>query len=66
VDNDIQAQDNKSAATTTPANGQTLRQIWQDTKTRPQAAPFEPFALAQWQIERLAKLTKLNYGKDNP
>jgi hypothetical protein len=43
-----------------------VAQIWQDTKNRPQAAPFEPFALAQWQIERLAKLTKLNYGKDNP
>jgi hypothetical protein len=50
----------------TPREWPNIATIWADTKTRPQAAPFEPFALAQWQIERLAKLTKLNYGKDNP
>jgi hypothetical protein len=50
----------------TPHEWPNIATIWADTKTRPQAAPFEPFALAQWQLERLAKLTKLNYGKDNP
>ncbi len=39
-------------------------QIWHNAQTNPPAATFEPFALAQWQIERLAKLAKLN-GKDN-
>lgn len=39
-------------------------QIWHNAKTNPPATPFEPFALAQWQIERLSKLTKLA-GKDN-
>ena len=38
--------------------------IWHNAQTNPPAATFEPFALAQWQIERLAKLAKLN-GKDN-
>jgi hypothetical protein len=31
---------------------------------QPTGSHFEPFALAQWQIERLSKLTKLA-GKDN-
>jgi predicted Zn-dependent protease len=48
----------------TPHEWPNTATIWADTKTRPQAAPFEPFALAQWQIERLAKLAKLA-GKDN-
>ena len=39
-------------------------QIWHNAQTNPPAATFEPFALAQWQIERLSKLTKLA-GKDN-
>lgn len=39
-------------------------QIWHNAQTNPPAATFEPFALAQWQIERLSKLAKLN-GKDN-
>lgn len=56
----------QSSGNNTPHEWPNTATIWQDTKTRPQAAPFEPFALAQWQIERLAKLTKLNYGKDNP
>jgi hypothetical protein len=38
--------------------------IWHNAQTNPPAATYEPFALAQWQIERLAKLAKLN-GKDN-
>jgi hypothetical protein len=39
-------------------------QIWHNAQISPPAATFEPFALAQWQIERLSKLAKLN-GKDN-
>jgi hypothetical protein len=39
-------------------------QIWHNAQTNPPAATFQPFALAQWQIERLSKLTKLA-GKDN-
>jgi hypothetical protein len=39
-------------------------QIWHNAQTNPPAATYEPFALAQWQIERLAKLAKLA-GKDN-
>jgi hypothetical protein len=39
-------------------------QIWHNAQTNPPAATFEPFALAQWQIERLSKLAKLA-GKDN-
>jgi hypothetical protein len=38
--------------------------IWHNAQTNPPAATFEPFALAQWQIERLSKLAKLA-GKDN-
>ena len=56
----------QSSGNNDPREWPNIAAIWQDTKTRPQAAPFEPFALAQWQVERLAKLTKLNYGKDNP
>ena len=48
-----------------PRDFPNVAQIWQETKARPQAAPFRPFALAQWQIERLAKLTKRTNGKDN-
>lgn len=56
----------QSSGNNTPHEWPNTATIWQDTKTRPQAATFEPFALAQWQVERLAKLTKMNYGKDNP
>ena len=39
--------------------------IWQDAQTTPPAT-FEPFSLAQWQIERLAKTTKQAAGTDQP
>ena len=39
--------------------------IWHDAQTTPPAT-FEPFSLAQWQIERLAKTTKQAAGTDQP
>jgi hypothetical protein len=67
VDNDNKRRTTNHSGNNDPSyEWPNIATIWQDTKTRPQAAPFEPFALAQWQVERLAKLTKLNYGKDNP
>ena len=40
-------------------------QIWHDAQTTPPAT-FEPFSLAQWQIERLAKTTKQAANNDQP
>jgi hypothetical protein len=37
-------------------------QIWTDTQTNP-AEPFAPFALAQWQLERIAKTAKQGKAK---
>ena len=39
--------------------------IWHDAQTTPPAT-FEPFSLAQWQIERLAKTTKQAANNDQP
>ena len=39
--------------------------IWQAAQTTPPDT-FEPFSLAQWQIERLAKTTKQTAGTDQP
>ena len=54
----------QSSGHNTPHEWPNTELLWHNAKTNPPTATFEPFALAQWQIERLAKLTKLA-GKDN-